>query len=81
MILEAQEILENYMRSCHAVMDILFAHLESALGLKEGTLLNLHRLDKRSGDHIRFTRAPAQPFNEVIARQGEHTDFGSLTIL
>lgn len=81
MITDAQETLEGYMRSCHQVMDVLFEHLEKNLGLEKGTLLEMHRLNERSGDHIRFTRAPAQPFNEVIAKQGEHTDFGSLTIL
>lgn len=81
MILDAQDTVEGYIRSCHAVMDVLFERLEESLGLEKGALLNLHRLEQRSGDHIRFTRSPAQPFNETIARQGEHTDFGSLTIL
>jgi len=46
-----------------------------------GTLASLHRISERSGDHVRFNQTAAQPFNEEAARQGEHTDFGTLTIL
>jgi len=49
--------------------------------LPKGTLANLHRLTERSGDHVRFTQNAAQEFDELRARNGEHTDFGSITIL
>lgn len=80
MILNAQDLLEGYMRDCHAVIDLLLDHLNTNLGLPEGTLRDLHKLEAPSGDHARFNRAPAQPFNEAVARKGEHTDYGSLTI-
>lgn len=81
MILEAQALLASYMRHCHAVMDLLLVHLTTLLGLPPNTLLDLHKLESRSGDHVRFTRSPVQPFDEGTARRGEHTDFGSLTLL
>jgi isopenicillin N synthase-like dioxygenase len=80
MILDSQELLENYMRNCHAVVDLVLTRLNTSLGLPDGTLLDLHKLEARSGDHVRFTRSPAQPFSEDIAKRGEHSDFGSITV-
>lgn len=80
MILDSQDVLENYMRNCHAVVDIILTCLNTSLGLPEGTLLELHKLEARSGDHVRFTRSPAQPYDEDVAKRGEHSDFGSITM-
>lgn len=48
---------------------------------QEGGLRSLHALSSPSGDQIRFVRAPPQhPVSSSVAL-GEHTDFGSVTIL
>jgi isopenicillin N synthase-like dioxygenase len=59
----------------------MITHLERHLQLPAGTLASLHRIHERSGDHIRFNQTAAQPFSEQAAKKGEHTDFGTLTIL
>lgn len=46
-----------------------------------GGLEALHRLSARSGDQIRFVKAPPQEPSLRGVALGEHTDFGSVTIL
>ena len=60
---------------------LLLEHLNYSLQLPENTLANLHRLNVKSGDQIRFIRAPPQPPSDRRASIGAHTDFGSITIL
>lgn len=62
--------------------------LSSRLPLKReireaGGLESLHGLDTTSGDQIRFVKAPPQPQSSSCSAValGEHTDFGSVTIL
>jgi isopenicillin N synthase-like dioxygenase len=60
--------------------------LSSRLPLKPsigeaGGLSTLHRLNATSGDQIRFVRAPAQEQSTEGVALGEHTDFGSVTVL
>ena len=67
-------------RSHHIVLlllDLLNAHLE----LPRDTLRNLHRLEARSGDQVRMVKALPQPADDRRTSLGEHTDFGSVTIL
>ena len=55
--------------------------LNHKLGLPEGTLSSLHRLQSKSADQMRFIKAPPQPVNDRRVALGEHTDFGSVTVL
>jgi isopenicillin N synthase-like dioxygenase len=55
--------------------------LNDHLVLPEGTLQNMHRIKGRSGDQIRFIKAPPQPKDDRRTALGEHTDFGSVTVL
>ncbi|KAL4931615.1 putative oxidoreductase, 2OG-Fe(II) oxygenase family [Aspergillus undulatus] len=41
----------------------------------------MHRLNAASGDQVRFVKAPPQPVDDRRTALGEHTDFGSVTIL
>jgi isopenicillin N synthase-like dioxygenase len=75
------DLLASYSRHCRAAIDLMFTHLEQNLKLPPGTLNNLHRMTEMSGDHVRFNKQVPNEFDEEKARQGEHTDFGSLTIL
>ncbi|KAH8897464.1 Clavaminate synthase-like protein [Thozetella sp. PMI_491] len=74
-------LLTDYTRSCRSAIDLLITHLEEHLMLPIGTLASLHRINERSGDHIRFIRTAVSPYSEAAARQVEHTDFGTLTVL
>ena len=41
----------------------------------------MHALQRRSGDHVRFVRAPPQPAADRRTALGAHSDFGSVTVL
>lgn len=81
MVMGNTPLFANYINHCRQVIDLLLEELNAHLQLPPGTLANMHRLSAPSGDHIRFTRNPPQKFDETVAKRGEHTDFGSLTIL
>lgn len=81
MILENQEVLERYTVNCRAAIDLMLERINTFLELPVGTLRDLHRIHECSGDHVRFTQAPPREFDEAAAQRGEHTDFGSITIL
>lgn len=74
-------LLGDYARNCRAAIDIMFSHLDKHLELPIGTLYKLHRIEQMSGDHVRFNKSTAGKFDAERAKTGEHTDFGSLTIL
>lgn len=74
-------LLQEYTRINRAAIDLMFTHLEKNLQLPVGTLAKLHRIEERSGDHVRFNKKPPDVYSEERIKEGEHTDFGSLTIL
>lgn len=69
------------MRSSHSIVTLVLDLLNQHLELPPSTLAKLHRLDKPSGDQVRFIRAPPLPVDERDITLGEHTDFGSVTVL
>ncbi|KAF2679915.1 Clavaminate synthase-like protein [Lentithecium fluviatile CBS 122367] len=73
--------LAAYIQSNNAILYTLFNSLATSLHLPPSTFTSLHRLESPSGCHIRFIRAPPQPQTQRSLALGEHTDFGSLTIL
>ena len=81
MIKSHWDLLSNYVQHCRSAIDLMLSHLETHLRLPRSALANLHRLSSRSGDHVRFNQHAIQPFTEEAAKNGEHTDFGTLTIL
>ena len=78
-IVEKKPQLQTFMRASHAVVKVILVALERAMGLKEGTLLALHRVEAQSGDQARVTQAP--PISSDTIALGEHTDYGSVTVL
>lgn len=73
--------LESFMRQSHAIVTLILDLLNEALGLPPSTLSNLHRFTSISGDQVRFVKAPPQPADDRRTALGEHTDFGSITVL
>lgn len=84
---EAQRALfQRYIHHCHGICERIIELLSERLPLKaqvreNGSLQALHGLQRRSGDQIRFVRAPPQEPTTRGVALGEHTDFGSVTVL
>lgn len=69
------------MQHSHALVDLLLTLLNRQLGLPYDKLPSLHRLASISGDQVRWVNAPPQPTDDRRTALGQHTDFGSVTIL
>jgi isopenicillin N synthase-like dioxygenase len=69
------------MQGSHAIVTLILDILNKQLSLPKGTLPNLHRRQAVSGDQVRFVKAPPQPVDDRRTALGQHTDFGSLTVL
>ncbi|TKX23451.1 hypothetical protein C1H76_4520 [Elsinoe australis] len=78
---QPRPIIRSYMQQCHAIVSVILRLLNSRLGLPPDTLPSLHRLHTASGDQLRWVIAPPQPFDDRKTALGEHTDFGSVTVL
>lgn len=78
---ESRSLLESFMRTSHSIVTVLLTLLNTGLGLQESTLPDLHRIASVGGDQVRFVKAPPQPADDRRTVLGEHTDFGSVTIL
>lgn len=78
-VTERKEELATYMRRCHEVVTVLVRALGTELGLDPELLPGLHRVDRPSVCQARVTHAP--PVSEDTICLGEHTDFGSVTVL
>ncbi|PGH19571.1 hypothetical protein AJ80_03907 [Polytolypa hystricis UAMH7299] len=86
--LPAPEILSNsrplfksFMVNAHSVVSLVLDLLNEHLQLAPGALSDLHRFQSRSGDQVRLIKAPPQPANDRRIALGQHTDFGSVTVL
>ena len=71
--------LAQYIRSCHAIVSVVVRTLGRSLGLPPDLLPSLHRIDRPSCCQARVTHAPPIPSSTVAL--GEHSDFGSVTVL
>ncbi|XHG04830.1 hypothetical protein AWENTII_008081 [Aspergillus wentii] len=78
---KSRKTQESFIQTSHSIVTHLLNLLNDNLQLPPSTLANLHRLHARSGDQIRFVKAPPQPTDDRRTALGEHTDFGTITIL
>jgi isopenicillin N synthase-like dioxygenase len=76
-----RELLKSFMQHSHALVNLLLSLLNNQLGLPHDKLSSLHRLASVSGDQVRWVHAPPQPTDDRRTALGQHTDFGSVTIL
>jgi len=84
MMMHHADLLRSFVIGSHDIATVLLNHLDTHLQLPPGTMAGLHRIKGLSGDHVRFTKAPPQRPDFYTAgrlHMGEHTDFGSITIL
>ncbi|KAJ5200107.1 Oxoglutarate/iron-dependent dioxygenase [Penicillium cf. griseofulvum] len=73
--------LESFIRGSHAIVTLILNILNGQLTLPKDTLSNLHRQYAVSGNQVRFVKAPPQPVDDRRTAMGQHTDFGSVTVL
>lgn len=78
---ETRATIAKFMTSSHEIVTVILGILNANLGLPQGTLESLHRLEAESGDQVRWVKSPPQPRNDRAVALGEHTDFGSVTVL
>ena len=72
---------ESFMRGSHGIVSLVLNILNDKLALPENTLSSIHRLQAVGGDQVRFIKAPPQPIDDRRTALGQHTDFGSVTVL
>ncbi|TQV90970.1 oxidoreductase [Cordyceps javanica] len=73
--------LKGFMKSAQDIVHLLLRLLNEYFQLPADTLTSMHRLDAQSGDQVRLIKAPPQPLDDKQIALGEHTDFGSITVL
>lgn len=88
---EARPLFAGFMRNAHGVGLVVLELLAKRLGIPPEQLASKHRLQARSGDHVRLTYGPGDPGEagrEATRTEAEtkittfaHTDFGSVTLL
>ncbi|KAI5262490.1 Clavaminate synthase-like protein [Aureobasidium subglaciale] len=76
-----RDLLRSFIQNSHAVVTMLLGLLNTRLSLPQDKLPSLHKLDSVSGDQVRWVHAPPQPMDDQRTALGQHTDFGSVTIL
>jgi len=81
LITDNRTLIQGYIKSCHGIAMTILRALERGLNLPRGALADLHDLTAESGDHVRFLKVPPQPDEGRQTAVGEHTDFGSITVL
>lgn len=78
---ESRPLLKSFMSNAHSIVTLILSLLNGHLALAESTLPNMHRHDHATGDQVRFIKAPPQPVDDRRVALGQHTDFGSVTVL
>lgn len=81
MISSAEDLFASFTRHCREVVHTILTILETYLSLPRGTLLDLHRNDLPRGDFIALQHRASEPADDAAVQKGEHTDFGSITML
>jgi len=76
-----RSLFTSYMTHAHAIVTLILRILNDRLGLPTSRLENWHRLRAFAGDQTRLIHSPVQPHHDRTLSNGEHTDFGSVTIL
>ncbi|KAI9711800.1 MAG: hypothetical protein M1820_001945 [Bogoriella megaspora] len=83
-------LFRSFMSTAHSLGLTILTLLASHLSIPPSALLNKHRINELSGDHVRMTWAPGSPSSVPITSLSEaeldittppHTDFGSVTFL
>ncbi|OJD16780.1 hypothetical protein AJ78_03070 [Emergomyces pasteurianus Ep9510] len=78
---KSRPLFKSFMTNAHSIVITVLDLLNEKLHLPPSTLANLHRISGISGDQVRMIKAPPQPPDDRRTALGQHTDFGSVTVL
>jgi isopenicillin N synthase-like dioxygenase len=78
---DARAELETFTRACHGIATAILRSLGTTLRLERDLLPSQHNIDRAGGSQTRITYAPACDGDGRVITQGEHTDYGSVTVL
>ncbi|EEH06661.1 oxidoreductase [Histoplasma capsulatum G186AR] len=78
---ECRSLFKSFIINAHNIVTMILNLLNDSLHLPPSTLANMHRLHAISGDQVRIIKAPPQPADDRRTSIGQHTDFGSVTVL
>ncbi|PGG95268.1 hypothetical protein AJ79_10157 [Helicocarpus griseus UAMH5409] len=78
---KSRPLFKSFITNAHGIVTVVLNLLNEHLQLPPSTLANLHRLNAVSGDQVRMIKAPPQPPDDRRTALGQHTDFGSVTVL
>ena len=81
MISAAETLLCSFALHCREVVRLILSVLEHHLLLPSGTLSSLHEDTAARGDFIALQHRASEPSDMATVAKGEHTDFGSITML
>ena len=81
MVSSAESLFSSFATHCREVVRLLLRRFETSLSLPAGTLLNLHLHDVPTGDFMSLQHRASEVYDEGEVSRGEHTDFGSITML
>lgn len=78
----SRQDLRQFFIHSNRIVNIVFNHLDTHLGLQPGTLTNFSSLSKPSGTGLRMLKTQPNPtFKEHRVRLAGHTDIGVITLL
>lgn len=78
---QSREQQESFMLGAHGIVSLVLNILNDKLHLPQDTFSSLHGWRATGGDQVRFIKAPPQPVDDRRTALGQHTDFGSVTVL
>lgn len=77
-ILESKSLFRDYFHASHSVSMIILNVIANGLGIDPEEITRRHRLEERSGDHIRLIRGPPRKVTELPEIQTPmHTDLAT----
>ena len=71
----------SFIEKSHAVIELVWGHLDKHLGLPAGTLAAQQRLTQPSMNQVRMIKTPSQPEVDRRTSLVPHTDLGTITVL
>jgi isopenicillin N synthase-like dioxygenase len=77
-VLESKPLLRDYFNTSHSISMLIMEVLANKLGIDPNEITSRHRIQEKSGDHIRLIRGPPRKVLELPEIQTPmHTDLAT----